>query len=123
MDMEFESYIRFVAALAFVLALIAALTWVAKRYSVQGKLARKRGGKSDRLDVIEVKPLDSRRRLVLIKRDDVEHLILLGQTQETVIETGIRVDARTEPTLDGFAEPEPHDSPRAPFPQFGRRAP
>jgi hypothetical protein len=42
-----------------------------------------------RLDVVEQANVDGRRRLVLIRRDDVEHLILTGGPVDVVIETGI----------------------------------
>ena len=42
-----------------------------------------------RLDVVEQWSLDARRRLVLIRRDNVEHLIMTGGPVDIVIETGI----------------------------------
>lgn len=42
-----------------------------------------------RLDIIEQASLDGRRRLMLIRRDDVEHLIMTGGPVDVVIETGI----------------------------------
>jgi flagellar protein FliO/FliZ len=42
-----------------------------------------------RLDVVEQANVDGRRRLVLIRRDDVEHLIMTGGPVDVVIETGI----------------------------------
>jgi hypothetical protein len=42
-----------------------------------------------RLDVIEQANVDGRRRLLLIRRDDVEHLIMTGGPVDVVIETGI----------------------------------
>ncbi len=42
-----------------------------------------------RLEVVEQSSLDGRRRLVLIRRDDVEHLIMTGGPVDVVIETGI----------------------------------
>jgi len=53
-----------------------------------------------RLDVVEQSSVDGRRRLVLIRRDDVEHLIMTGGPVDVVIETGIpprRVRVTTEP--------------------------
>lgn len=48
------------------------------------------GPKPDkRLDVVEQWSLDARRKLVLIRRDDVEHLIMTGGPVDVVIETGI----------------------------------
>ncbi|MGE3064177.1 MAG: hypothetical protein AB7K67_01205 [Hyphomicrobiaceae bacterium] len=42
-----------------------------------------------RLAIMEQAALDGRRRLVLIRRDDVEHLIMTGGPVDVVIETGI----------------------------------
>ncbi len=45
--------------------------------------------KAKRLGLVETTSLDSRRRLVLIRRDNVEHLIITGGPVDMVIETGI----------------------------------
>lgn len=42
-----------------------------------------------RLSVTEQFNIDSRRRLVLIRRDDVEHLIMTGGPVDIVLESGI----------------------------------
>lgn len=42
-----------------------------------------------RLSVVEQFNLDQRRRLILIRRDNVEHLIMTGGPVDVVIETGI----------------------------------
>jgi len=42
-----------------------------------------------RLSVIEQASIDGKRRLVLVRRDDVEHLIMTGGPVDVVIETGI----------------------------------
>jgi flagellar protein FliO/FliZ len=82
-----DIYWRFVGALIVVVALIFATAWVAKRLGLGGRLATPRGKR--RLSIQEVLPLDGKRRLVLLKRDDVEHLLLLGLHDDVVIETGI----------------------------------
>ncbi|MGB1548152.1 MAG: flagellar biosynthesis protein FliO, partial [Alphaproteobacteria bacterium] len=43
-----------------------------------------------RLGVVEVLPVDARRRLVLLKKDDREHLVLLGPGQgpDLLVESG-----------------------------------
>ena len=43
-----------------------------------------------RIDVVEQVSIDARRRLVLIRRDDVEHLVMTGGPADVVIETGIQ---------------------------------
>ena len=84
--MDLATYFKFVASLLLVLGLFALAAWAAKRYLPAPRVGARPGR---RLAVIEVAMLDTRRRLVLVRRDDVEHLILLGQSSETVIESGI----------------------------------
>ena len=59
-----------------------------------------------RLGVIEQATVDSRRRLVLVRRDDVEHLIMTGGPVDVVIETGIKAH-RSEPVALAPVEPSP----------------
>ena len=68
-------YFRFLAALAFVLGLIALFAWAARRW----RLGAAGSGAARRLAVIEILPLDPRRKLVLVRWDRREHLLLLGQ--------------------------------------------
>lgn len=84
--MGYETYLQFVLALAFVVALIVACAFIARRFGLAGRLAA-RGG-TRRLAILEVLPLDAKRRLVLLKRDGVEHLVLLGLQSDLVIECG-----------------------------------
>lgn len=81
--------LRFGAALAIVLALIAALTWLAKRYFAGGAFARP-GARRRRVAIVEVTPIDAKSRLILVRRDTAEHLLLLGPTGALVVEAGIR---------------------------------
>lgn len=79
------SYLKFVLALVVVLGLIALLTFAARRLG----FARTTSVRSNRrrLAITEVMAIDARRRLVLLRRDNVEHLVLLGPTQDLLIET------------------------------------
>ncbi len=86
--MEFNTYLRFMFALILVLGLIGGLTWAARRFGFGGQLTPN-AGKSPRLSVVEVRTLDSRRKLVLLRRDDSEHLVLLGPNQDLHLEGGI----------------------------------
>lgn len=49
-----------------------------------------------RLDVVDQASVDGRRRLVLIRRDGVEHLIMTGGPVDVVIETGIKQTAAVD---------------------------
>ena len=71
-------------ALTFVIGLILALAYVLKRYAPQvlAQLQAKRGEK--RLQVVETLVLDPARRLILVRLDDEERLILLGEGHELI---------------------------------------
>lgn len=86
--MEFSAYFRFVAALVFVLGMIGILALVARRF-IPGARNINRRNKQRRLSIIEVVAVDTKRRLVLFKRDDTEHLVLLGPSGDSVIERNI----------------------------------
>jgi flagellar protein FliO/FliZ len=86
--MDLEVYLRFLLALAFVLGLIMALAWAARRFGFSGSFTSLRN-RSTRLSVSESLMLDGKRRLVLVRRDDREHLLILGPAGETVVETGV----------------------------------
>ena len=60
-----------------------------------------------RVHVVEQYNVDSRRRLVLIRRDDVEHLIMTGGPVDVVIETGIAATSvpRDSLSADGAGAP------------------
>ncbi|MCL6708082.1 flagellar biosynthetic protein FliO [Pseudomonas sp. R2.Fl] len=50
-----------------------------------------RGGRNrqPRLQVLDAAAVDARRRLVLVRRDNIEHLIMIGGPTDIVIESGI----------------------------------
>jgi len=82
-----QSYAWYFSALALVIGLILALAWIARRLGFMGRLAAT-GGKR-RLAIVEVLPLDAKRRLVLLRRDGMEHLVLMGIGGDIVVESGI----------------------------------
>jgi len=85
--MDIQQYFSFVAALVFVVALIFLLAWVAKRFGLGGVTPV--AGRQKRLALVDTLPIDAKRRLVLVRRDNVEHLVLLGPSGDTVVETGV----------------------------------
>lgn len=72
--------IRAVFALAFVVGLMWLLGYLLRRYGSQLGFSplMNRTGKDRRLQVLEVLPLDTRNKLVLIRHDDHEHLVVIG---------------------------------------------
>jgi flagellar protein FliO/FliZ len=86
MDSTTELF-KMLAALVFVVSLMGGLALVMKKLGLGGPIMP--SVKQSRLKIIEALPLDGRRKLVLLRRDDMEHLVILGATSETVIETQI----------------------------------
>ena len=80
-------YLRFVAALIFVLALMGAAVYALRAFGLVQLTGRKPTDR--RLSVVESLMIDARRRLLIVRRDDKEHLILLSPTGETVVEGSI----------------------------------
>ncbi|MEW5703025.1 MAG: flagellar biosynthetic protein FliO [Pseudomonadota bacterium] len=88
--MDVSQYLRFFLALAFVLGLIGLVGWAIRRFGFGGRIPATKA-RDRRLEVVEVLPLDARRRLLLLRRDDREHLVLLsaGQHADLLIESAI----------------------------------
>ena len=84
--LDLSHIIKFSAALIFVLALMGGLALIMRKLERGNPLIQHR---KKRLQIIETTPIDARRKLVLIKRDDQEHLLILGASTETVIESNI----------------------------------
>jgi len=85
--MDTGYYLKAIFALLFVIGLIAGTSFILKRFSLDKHLLK--NNKKKRLSVKEMLPLDARRRVILIERDNKEHLILLGHNSDIVIESNI----------------------------------
>jgi flagellar protein FliO/FliZ len=79
---------RFVVAFVIVLVLIGATFWLIRRFGNRRGTTGAARGRQPRLGVIDVAEFEGR-RLVLIRRDNVEHLILLGNSGDLVVEQNI----------------------------------
>lgn len=76
------------------------------------------GGKNrkTRLAVMDATAVDSHRRLVLVRRDDIEHLILIGGPTDVVVERDIRMVPARRPVLTGDGQ-QPQQPLRSPTEQ------
>src|SRR6185436_9374820 len=81
--------VRFVVAFVIVLALIGATFWIIRRFGATRVGAAAQRGRQPRLAVIDAAPVDGRRRLVLVRRDNVEHLLMIGGPSDIVVEQNI----------------------------------
>jgi flagellar protein FliO/FliZ len=79
--------------LGVILILIAAGLWillmVVRRFRSGLFVSGGNKGRMPRLAVTDAVPVDSSRRLILVRRDDVEHLIMIGGPTDIVVEAGI----------------------------------
>lgn len=111
------------AAIFLVVLVLILLIWRAFSPAVQGR-------RGQRLGISEYRELDKMRRLVLIRRDNVEHLIMIGGPQDVVIESGIgipgQVSSFAPPPLPGLAAEDESSRGSRPAPRpavFGDRRP
>lgn len=81
---------------ALVLLLVMLLIVRFMRGLTPGTFVTGNRNRRPRLAVIEARAVDSQRRLLLVRRDDVEHLVLIGGPGDIVVEQGItQAAART----------------------------
>jgi flagellar protein FliO/FliZ len=110
--MDLDLILRFLLALLVVLGLIGLFAWGARRFGLSGRFGAV-AGRSRRLRIVEVTPLDPKTRLVLVRRDEVEHLVLLGPGSSLVIESGIRAAGDFAETMAATdAAPPPTETAR-----------
>jgi hypothetical protein len=116
--MQGSSPITFIVAFIVVLALIGVAAWLVRRFASSRIGANTQRGRMPRLAVIDAAAVDGRRRLVLVRRDNVEHLLMIGGPTDIVVEPNIVRAAQGRdqiPQRSAAAEP-----PRlAPMPDVG----
>ncbi|HET7888636.1 MAG TPA: flagellar biosynthetic protein FliO [Bradyrhizobium sp.] len=81
--------LTFFFAFVVVLALIGVVAWLIRRFASNRLGANTQRGRMPRLAVIDAAAVDGRRRLVLVRRDNVEHLLMIGGPTDIVVEPNI----------------------------------
>lgn len=85
--MDVMDFGRYFAGLLLVLGLLGGFALLARRAGLAHFLpAIQRPGAPRRLELSATLMLDPRRRVVLVRVDDEEHVVLLGLTGETVLD-------------------------------------
>ncbi len=131
---------RFIIAFVLVLALIGLSAWLIRQFgSARASSSGGARNRQPRLAVLDSAVVDARRRLVLIRRDNVEHLILIGGPTDVVVEANVvraqsaatpapvqriashraaiePIEADYDPSLVPFDEPEYEEPLRQPPP-------
>jgi len=112
---------RFLLAFLIVLGLIGATAWAVRRFGA-GRLGSSGSrGRQPRLAVIDYASVDGRRRLILVRRDNVEHLLMIGGPTDVVVESNIVRAVAAPRDVPAPRPPAPAESvPRAvPLPDSG----
>ncbi|WP_245444162.1 flagellar biosynthetic protein FliO [Microvirga sp. KLBC 81] len=121
---EASRAVLFVIAFAIILALVALFGLVLRKLTGARLMmpgSDRSRSRQPRLGIVDVYDLDRQRQLLLLRRDNVEHLLLIGGPNDVVIETnivrvaGARLPAaaneagpeRFEPSLDQAQRPVP----------------
>jgi flagellar protein FliO/FliZ len=81
--------IGLVALVALILLGLWVLFLIVRRFRSGLFISGGTKGRLPRLAVTDAVPVDSHRRLILVRRDDVEHLIMIGGPSDIVVESGI----------------------------------
>src|SRR4051794_33890115 len=92
-----QSPYTFFFAFIVVLALIGLTAWLVRRFGGNRLGANANRGRMPRLAVIDAAAVDGRRRLVLVRRDNIEHLLMIGGPTDIVVEQNI---VRATPARD-----------------------
>lgn len=93
-------FARYVGALVLVLGLVGAAGLAARRFGLAGLV---KPPATRRLAIVESLMIGPRQRLLIVRRDGVEHLVLSGPDGTSVVESGIRA---AQPVAASFATTE-----------------
>ena len=93
--------LTFLFAFLAVLALIGLAAWLVRQFAGNRLGANTSRARMPRLAVIDAAAVDGRRRLVLVRRDNIEHLLMIGGPTDIVVEPNI---VRAMPARDQMAQ-------------------
>src|SRR5262245_41385611 len=107
-----DIWVRGLIAFVVVLALLALISALLRRFGGRRAGAAGGRGRQPRLAVIDAAVVDGRRRLILIRRDNVEHLLMIGGPTDVVVEPNIirgatAASVRTPTTVEAVARTTP----------------
>lgn len=111
-----NSALKFVIAFVLVMVLIGLTAWLIRQFS-SARPSGSSGGRArqPRLAVLDSAVVDARRRLVLIRRDNVEHLLMIGGPTDVVVEANVVRAHPAGPMLAPQPQQQRHAPQRAPI--------
>ena len=111
-----DTLVLAVAAILFVIALGALTMWAFRTFFGRSNGHGLLRTRENRLGVVETASVDQRRKLLLVRRDDTEILVMIGGP--VVLETGIKGRPHLEPPLEDVIIAK---SDTRPAPDFGKK--
>jgi flagellar biogenesis protein FliO len=111
---ELSQPVKFVGAFLIVLAAIGVAAYFVRRFGVGALAGTAQRNRQHRLAVIDSADLDARRKLVIIRRDNVEHLLLIGGPTDVLVESNIVRAAPAQTARDTIARPAASEIASAP---------
>ncbi len=81
--------VQFFLAFIVVLGLIGVAAWLVRRLGAGRLGGVGMRGRQPRLAVVDYASVDGRRRLILVRRDNIEHLVMIGGPSDIVVESNI----------------------------------
>jgi flagellar protein FliO/FliZ len=85
MEDQLINYFRYIFGFLLVVGLIGLCAIFAKRYLFGGAI-QTRLGKERRVRIVELLPIDAKRRVILLQKDREEYLILTGGGSDLLID-------------------------------------
>ena len=85
-------------------AILLLLFWVVRKFTGSPTIKPPRG-RLPRLAVTDAANLDDKRRLVLIRRDNIEHLVMIGGATDVLIESNIAMVKPVQTQPENIAQP------------------
>jgi flagellar protein FliO/FliZ len=113
-----DTLVLAVAAILLVIALGALTIWAFKTFFGRSNAHGLLRPRDKRLGVVETASVDQRRKLLLVRRDDTEVLVMIGGPVDLVLETGIKGRPHLEPPLEDVIIAK---SDTRPAPDFGKK--
>ncbi|MEM8786363.1 MAG: flagellar biosynthetic protein FliO [Pseudomonadota bacterium] len=92
------SYAKYLGALAVVMGLLVLVAWAGQRV-LPGSVAgggRGRPSRGGRMTLVDALALDPKRRLVVVRVDETDHVLLLGQPGDLLVSNSTEDPSRTE---------------------------
>jgi hypothetical protein len=117
------NFIWYIVASASMAVIAVGAVWIVRGYlnGTPPRISLFRPRTEPRLAVVDHANVDGRRRLVLVRRDNTEHLIMTGGPVDVVIETGIPARLQAQSSED--VAPAPTVQPALPVQPVFSRAP